>query len=94
MTPKPTETNHLKLAHQYMEKYEHRINQDSSHSTTEDRQAWEDRAYKQAMMHAAYASAEAATRQAEVAESFLEFMSEFVSKTDLTDALIRWSHHQ
>lgn len=90
-----TDNHHLKLARQQMEEYEHRINNSglNSHAPSE-RQFYEDRAYKRAMMHAAYAQAEAATRQAEVMEDFLEFFADVVGRTDLIDALLQWGYRQ
>lgn len=91
----PSETHHLKAARRYMAEYEQRINDDRVRFTDiADRQVYEDRAYKQAMMHAAIAQAEAATRQAEVAESMLEFVAELIDKTDLVNSLLQWGYKQ
>lgn len=54
------------------------------------RSAEADEEVQRAIMYAALASAEAATRQAEVAESMLEFMAEFVGGTNLVKALVAW----
>jgi hypothetical protein len=45
-------------------------------------------------MYASLASAEAATRQAEVAESMLEYLAEFVGGTNLVSALLAWGEGQ
>jgi hypothetical protein len=87
-------TNHLALAQRHMEDYERRINADNFRGDMLDRQVWEDRAYKLAMLNANYAQAEAATRQAEVMESLLEFVADFVGNTNITDALLQWGYRQ
>lgn len=95
VTPEPLDTHHLKLARRYMAEYEQRINDDRTYfSDTAERHAYEDSAYKQAMMHAAIAAAEAQTRQAEVAESMLEFVAELIDKTDIVNALRQWGYKQ
>ena len=94
-TPEPLDTHHLKMARKYMGEYEHSINGDRNRfSDIVDRQVYEDRSYKQAMMHAAIAQAEATTLQAEVAESMLEFVADLVGGTDLVNALLHWSYRQ
>ncbi len=94
-TPEPLDTHHLKAARRYMAEYEQRINDDRIRfSDISDRQVYEDRAFKQAMMHAAIATAEAQTRQAEVAESMLEFAAELVGGTDLVNTLIQIGYRQ
>ena len=93
--PEPSETHHLKAARRHMAEFEHRINDDRVRfSDIVDRQVYEDRAYKQAIMHAAIAQAEAATRQAEVAESMLEFVAELIDKTGLVNSLLQWGYKQ
>lgn len=93
--PEPPETHHLKMARRCMAEYEHRINDDRIRfSDIVDRQVYEDRAYKRAMLHAALAAAQAQTRQAEVAESFLEFVAELIDKTDLVNSLLQWGYKQ
>jgi hypothetical protein len=92
--PEPAENEHLKMARAHMEEYTRRINADTRFSDILDRQVYEDRAYHLCMMHAAYAQAEAATRQAEVMESLLEFASEVIARTDLIDGLMQWSCQQ
>lgn len=87
-TPEPLETKHLQLANQAIADYEQQI--DIYEQRSEAALIARDRA----MMHAAYANAEAATRQAEVAESMLEFVGDFVGRTDLVDALLQWSYRQ
>lgn len=52
------QTDHLHLARKHMNDYANRIDTDFWGSIT-DRGIWEDLAYKQAMMHAAIAQAEA-----------------------------------
>ena len=86
--PEPPETHHLKMARRCMAEYEQRINDDRVRfSDIVDRQVYEDRAYKQAIMHAAIA-------QAEVAESMLEFVAELIDKTDLVNSLLQWGYKQ
>jgi hypothetical protein len=80
--------DYLKLAQRHMDDYERRINADSFRGDILERQAWEDRAYKLAMLNAAYASAEAATRQAAVLESLCEFAG------DIVDVLVQWDCRQ
>jgi len=63
--------DNLKLAATHAAEYEQRINQ-SGYYSLEEHVLVEDRAYKQAMLHAAIAQAEALTRLAEVAETMLE----------------------
>lgn len=63
--------DNLKLAATHAAEYEQRINQGGYYSL-EEHVLVEDRAYKQAMLHAAIAQAEALTRLAEVAETLLE----------------------
>jgi len=93
--PEPLDTHHLKLARRHMAEYEQRINDDRIRfSDIVDRQVYEDRAYKRAMLHAALAAAQAQTRQAEVAESFLEFVAELIDKTDLVNSLLQWGYKQ
>lgn len=60
--------DNLKFAIAQAAEYEQRINQ----SALEEHVLVEDRAYKQAMLHAAIAQAEALTRLAEVVETLLE----------------------
>jgi hypothetical protein len=86
--------HHLALAAKHIEEYENRINADRKFSDIVDRQAYEDRAYKQAMMHAAYAQADAATRQAAALESLCEFAGELIGSADLVSALMQWSYRQ
>ncbi len=89
------QNHHLALATKYINQYEERINDDRSRfSDIIDRQVYEDRAYKQAMMHIGLAQAEAATRQAEALESILEFAADLVGKTDIVEALLQWSEQQ
>lgn len=92
--PEPPETHHLKMARKYMDEYARRIDSERRFSDIVDRQVYEDRAYKQAIMHAAIAQAEAATRQAEVAESMLEFVAELIDKTGLVNSLLQWGYKQ
>lgn len=68
------QNHHLALAAKHIDNYEERINLNGPYSS--ERKLYEDRAYKKAMMHAAYAQAEAATRQAEALESILELAQE------------------
>lgn len=65
------EPNHLCLANQFINDYDHRINQDNAPRDLTMRQLYEDRAYKQAMMHAAYAQAEAMTEMAAMLRGYL-----------------------
>lgn len=92
--PAPTDSQHLRAARDWMAAYESRINQENFRGDAHDRQLYEDRAYKQAMMHATYASAEAATRQAEVAESLLDYVADLMGGTNLLDAIMQWSYRQ
>lgn len=91
MEPK---THHLALARDYINQYEHRINQDNFYGNFEDRLRYEDAAYKQAIMHAAYAQADAATRQAVALESLCEYAGELIGAADLVNALMQWSFRQ
>lgn len=86
-TPEPLETKHLQLAKQAIADYEQEISNFGRNETALI-------ARDEAMMHAAYANAEAATRQAKVAESMLEFVADLVGRTDLVDALLQWSYRQ
>lgn len=63
--------DNLKFALAQAAEYEQRINE-SGYYSLEEHVLVEDRAYKQAMLHAAIAQAEALTRLAEVAETMLE----------------------
>lgn len=85
--PEPGETHHLVAARRNIEEYKKCLGtwgRDESAMVARDL----------AMMHAAYANAEAATRQAEVAESMLEFVADLVGGTDLVNALLQWSYRQ
>lgn len=69
------QNHHLALAAKHIEEYDQRTRLDKNVDTPV-RQLFEDRAYKRAMMHAAFAQAQAATRQAEALESLLELAQE------------------
>lgn len=88
------QNHHLALCAKHIQGYEERINSDKRFSDIVDRQVFEDREYKRAMMHGVYAQAEAATRQAEVMESLLETVVELIGGTDLIDALLQWGYKQ
>ena len=89
------QNHHLAKCAKHIEGYENRINQkDGRFSDVVDRQVFEDREYKRAMMHAAYAQADAQTRQAEALESLLEFAGDLIGRTDLVDTLIQWGYRQ
>lgn len=77
--PETPDTYHLEMAREHMENYT---------------QVSSERYYHLAMMHAAIATAEAQTRQAEVAESMLEFAAELIGKTDIVSALLQWGYNQ
>ena len=49
---------------------------------------------QRAIMYAALASAEAATRQAIAAEDMQDFLAEFVGGTNLVNALLAWGEGQ
>jgi len=73
-----TIVDNLKFAIAQAAEYEQRINERGYYSL-EEHVLIEDRAYKQAMLHAAIAQAEALTRLAEVAEAMLEAGQELSS---------------
>lgn len=85
--------HHLALAAKHIEEYDERTKTDRKVDTPV-RQLFEDRAYKRAMMHAAYAQADAAARQAAALESLCEFAGELIGSADLVNALMQWSYRQ
>lgn len=90
----PADNYHLQMAYTYLVEFENRINSERPMRDIEARQAYENRSYKRAMLHAVIAAAQAQTRQAEVAESFLEFVAELIDKTDLVNSLLQWGYKQ
>lgn len=87
------QNHHLAMCAKHMNNYDDRTNINNGMSGNA-RQAWEDIAYKRAMMHAAYAQADAQTRQAEALESLLEFVGDLIGATDLIDSLTQWGYGQ
>ncbi|MCC6457846.1 MAG: hypothetical protein IT328_23015 [Caldilineaceae bacterium] len=92
--PEPNGTNHLRMARVCMDAWQGSVYQDKRTGDPVERQRYEDVAYKNAMLHACIAQAEAATRQAEVMEQMLESVAEFVDKTKLIDSLVQWGERQ
>lgn len=62
----------LTEARQHLEQYQNRIDNDNYRGDLESRTRWEDASYKQSMMHAAIAQAEAADRLALALERLAE----------------------
>ena len=93
MVVEKVQNHHLAKCAKHIEGYEDRIT-NTRYNEWATQQIWEDREYKRAMMHAAYAQAEAQTRQAEALESLLEFCGDLIGRTDLVDTLIQWGYRQ
>lgn len=86
----PSDTHYLRLAREHMATYEAIMSDDIV--VRDEIEAHEQMRVAQA--YAALAAAEAATRQAAVMESLLEFAAEFVGGTNLTAALLAWGERK